>query len=82
MHPGDPGCRPGAPSYRPGYRSWEDRSFTHLTGVGRVLILSHRDELVRQPEKYYGGKVRFGVEKAEEHATDEEVVSASVQSLS
>lgn len=56
--------------------------FTHLTGVGRVLILSHRDELVRQPEKYYGGKVRFGVEKAEEHATDEEVVSASVQSLS
>lgn len=56
--------------------------FTHLTGVGRVLILSHRDELVRQPEKYYGGKVRFGIEKAEEHATDEEVVSASVQSLS
>lgn len=56
--------------------------FTHLTGVGRVLILSHRDELVCQPEKYYGGKVRFGVEKAEEHVTDEEVVSASVQSLS
>ena len=56
--------------------------FTHLKNVGRVLILSHRDELVRQPEKYYGNAVRFGVEKADEHASDEEVVSASVQSLS
>ena len=38
------------------------------------------DELVRQPEKYFD--CSFGIEKAEEHAGDEEVVSASVQSLS
>lgn len=57
--------------------------FTHLKNMGRVLILSHRDELVRQPEKYYPKSVRFGVEKAEEHASkDDMVVSASVQSLS
>lgn len=56
--------------------------FTHLKRQGRTLILSHRDELVRQPEKYYEGKCSFGVEKAEEHAEDEDVVSASVQSLS
>ena len=56
--------------------------FTHLDGMGRTLILSHRDELVRQPEKYYAGRASFGVEKAEDHATDEEIVSASVQSLS
>lgn len=56
--------------------------FTHLKDVGRILILSHRDELVRQPEKYYDGSVRFGVEKAGEHVSDEDVVSASVQSLS
>lgn len=47
---------------------------------GRMLILSHRDELVRQPKKYFDG-VSFGVEKAQEYATDEEVVSASVQSF-
>lgn len=55
--------------------------FTHLKGMGRTLILSHRDELVRQPEKYYAGRASFGIEKADETATDEEVVSASVQSL-
>lgn len=53
---------------------------THLKRNGRVLLLSHRDELVRQPEKYFD--CSFGIEKAEEHAGDEEVVSASVQSLS
>lgn len=47
----------------------------------RTLILSHRDELVRQPEKYYK-ECSFGVEKAEEYAEGEDVVSASVQSLS
>lgn len=55
--------------------------FTYLENMGRTLILSHRDELVRQPEKYYAGRCRFGVEKAEEHASDEEIISASVQSL-
>lgn len=56
--------------------------FTHLDGMERTLILSHRDELVRQPEKFYTGKRSFGVEKADKHAGDEEIVSASVQSLS
>lgn len=52
---------------------------THLKRNGRVLLLSHRDELVRQPEKYYG--CSFGIEKAGEYSHGEEVVSASVQSL-
>lgn len=49
---------------------------------GRVLILSHRDELVHQPIKYYPpGTVE--VEQAGEHASlDAEVVSASVQTMS
>lgn len=55
--------------------------FTHLDNPGRTLILSHRDELVRQPEKYYSGRKTYGVEKADEHAGNEDVVSASVQSL-
>lgn len=50
---------------------------------GRVLWLSHRDELVRQPEKYFTTRgMSFGVEKAEEHENGEDVVSASIQSLS
>lgn len=52
---------------------------THLKRNGRVLLLSHRDELVRQPEKYY--TCSFGIEKAGEYSHGEEVVSASVQSL-
>lgn len=52
---------------------------THLKRNGRVLLLSHRDELVRQPEKYYD--CSFGIEKAGEYSHGEEVVSASVQSL-
>ncbi len=55
--------------------------FTHIKRNGRVLILSHRDELVHQPEKYYKGQCTFGVEKAMETADSEDVVSASVQSL-
>ena len=54
--------------------------FSRFKRYGRTLILSHRDELVRQPQKYYDG-VTFGIEKADEHAMDEEIVSASVQSL-
>lgn len=53
--------------------------FSHLKRRGRVLILSHRDELVHQPEKYF--ECSFGVEQAKEHSNGEEVVSASVQSL-
>lgn len=54
--------------------------FSHIKRNGRVLILSHRDELVRQPEKFYD--CPFGIEKAEETSHGEEVVSASVQTLS
>lgn len=46
---------------------------------GRMLILSHRDELVHQPAKYFDCPVGF--EQASEHSHGEEVVSASVQSL-
>ena len=53
--------------------------FSHIPRHGRVLILSHRDELVRQPEKYYD--CSYGIEKAREKSNGEEVVSASVQSL-
>jgi len=53
--------------------------FSHIPRRGRVLILSHRDELVHQPQKYYD--CSFGVEQAEESSNGEEVVSASVQSL-
>lgn len=53
--------------------------FSRIPRKGRVLILSHRDELVRQPEKYYD--CDYGIEKANEHSNGEEVVSASVQTL-
>lgn len=46
---------------------------------GRMLILSHRDELVHQPAKYF--ECSFGVEQGAETSHGEEVVSASVQSL-
>ena len=54
--------------------------FTQMPRRGRMLIISHREELVRQPLKYFDCKT--GVEMAGEHApADAEVVSASVQSL-
>ena len=53
--------------------------FSHIKRRGRVLILSHREELVHQPEKYYD--CSFGVERAEETSKGEEVISASVQTL-
>ena len=46
---------------------------------GRMLILSHREELVHQPEKYFD--CSFGVEQGSETSHGEEVISASVQSL-
>lgn len=50
---------------------------------GKMLILSHRDELVRQPEKYFAEQgLSFGVEKGSEMADLKcKVVSASVQTL-
>lgn len=41
-------------------------TFAALPRRGRTLILSHRDELVRQPERYFD--CPFGVEKAGERS--------------
>ena len=54
-------------------------TFASIPRRGRVLILSHRDELVRQPGRYYD--CAFGIEKAGEESHGEEVVSATVQTL-
>lgn len=53
--------------------------FSQIKRRGKVLILSHRDELVHQPIKYYD--CPCGVEQANEVSHGEEVISASVQSL-
>ena len=45
----------------------------------RMLILSHREELVEQPRKYFD--CSYGVERAQSHSHGEEVVSASVQTM-
>lgn len=54
-------------------------TFANIPRQGRVLLLSHREELVNQPRKYYD--CSFGVEQGSNHAGGEDVVSASVQSL-
>ena len=51
----------------------------HIPRQGRMLWLSHREELVYQPKKYFS--CSFGIERAGEHSHGEEVVSASVQSM-
>ena len=56
-------------------------TFANLPRKGRVLLLSHRDELVTQPKKYFDAGA-FGIEKAGSRSDGEEVVSASVQTLS
>lgn len=55
--------------------------FTNLVRPSgtRTLILSHRQELVHQPAKYYSCPVGF--EEGTEHSSGEEIVSASVQSM-
>lgn len=45
----------------------------------RMLILSHREELVEQPRKYFD--CSYGVERAGSRSNGEEVVSASVQTM-
>ena len=55
-------------------------TFANIHRHGRMLILSHRDELVAQPVKYFDCPV--GIEKAERHSDGEPVVSGSVQTLS
>lgn len=60
--------------------SGKTATFTSIPRHGKVLILSHREELVRQPLKYYTCKT--GVEMAGETSDpDCEVVSASVMSM-
>lgn len=54
-------------------------TFANIPRHGRTLLLSHREELVRQPLKYF--TCSTGVEMAEDTSHGEEVVSASVQSL-
>ena len=54
-------------------------TFANIQRKGRVLLLSHREELVTQPRKYYN--CTFGIEQGKNHSTNEEVVSASVQSI-
>lgn len=44
-----------------------------------MLILSHREELVQQPLKYFD--CTTGIERAAKHADGQEVVSASVQTM-
>ena len=55
-------------------------TFANIHRHGRMLILSHRDELVAQPVKYFDCPV--GIEKAGRHSNGEPVVSGSVQTLS
>lgn len=55
-------------------------TFANLPRHGnRMLILSHREELVEQPRKYF--TCSYGVERAQNRSCGEEVVSASVQTL-
>lgn len=54
-------------------------TFANIPRRGRMLILSHRDELVRQPARYFD--CSYGIEQAGNKSHGEEVVSASVQSL-
>lgn len=53
--------------------------FSRIKSKGRTLVLSHREELVYQPIKYYDCPV--GIEKAGQRSHGEKVVLASVQSL-
>lgn len=54
-------------------------TFANIPRRGRTLILSHREELVEQPRKYFN--CSFGIERARKHSNGEEVISASIQTL-
>lgn len=55
-------------------------TFANIPRNGRMLIISHREELVRQPLKYFDCET--SVEMSKHHSNkNSEVVSASVQSL-
>jgi len=56
-------------------------TFSKIPRKGRLLIISHREELVTQPLKYFN--CQKGIEQGKYNASPlDEVVSASVQSLS
>lgn len=54
-------------------------TFASIKREGRMLILSHREELVRQPLKYF--ECTTGIEMSKEISHGEEIISASVQSM-
>jgi superfamily II DNA or RNA helicase len=54
-------------------------TFSRIQRNGRMLILSHREELVKQPRKYFN--CSYGIEQGKNISSGEEIVSASVQSL-
>lgn len=54
-------------------------TFTNIKRKGRVLVLAHREELITQPVKYYNCPV--GIEMASNSSNGEEVVIASIMSL-
>jgi superfamily II DNA or RNA helicase len=54
-------------------------TFTNIKRKGRVLVLAHREELITQPIKYYNCPV--GIEMASQSSNNEEVIIASVMSL-
>lgn len=54
-------------------------TFANIPRQGRMLILSHRQELVFQPRKYFN--CSYGVEMANYTSNGEEVVSASIMSI-
>lgn len=55
-------------------------TFANVPRQGKMLVLSHREELVHQPLKYFD--CMCGVEMAGEHAAPmDKVVSASVQTM-
>lgn len=54
-------------------------TFANIRRKGKVLVLAHREELIKQPAKYYDCPV--GCEMAELKSNGEEVVIASVQTL-
>lgn len=54
-------------------------TFTNIKRKGRVLVLAHREELIKQPVKYYDCPV--GIEMADIHSNGEEVVIASIMTL-
>lgn len=53
--------------------------FSRINRKGRMLILSHKEELVKQPAKFFS--CSFGYELNELHSHGEDVVSGTTQTL-